>query len=140
MTDALYHAGLSFSVSGLLLRLAGIPLPLAFVAVATSMLVDLDRTISPYNGWDRFLHSPYVLLTLPFSAILAGLSDELAVLFLPALGALCHIFLDGLSGEEICLLDGRFRLVRFQFRWRDPRRARWACRAGLVCCILPLFL
>jgi hypothetical protein len=116
------------------------PLPLAFVAVAASLLVDLDRTVSPSDRWDRSLHSPYVLLVLPISAVLAGLSGELAVLFLPALGALCHILLDGLSGEEVCLLDGRFRPFPFQFRWRDPRIARWACRAGLVCCPLLLFL
>jgi hypothetical protein len=99
VTEALYHAGLSFSISGLLLRLAGMPLPLAFVAVAASMMVDLDRTVSPSVRWDRVLHSPCVLLVLPASAVLAGLSGELPVLFLPALGALCHILLDGLSGE-----------------------------------------
>ena len=140
MTEAIYHAGLAFSVSGLLLRSLGLPLPLAFVAVVAAMLVDLDRTISPSKGYDRFLHSPFAVLVLPLSAVLAGLSGERAVLFLPALGALCHIFLDGLSGEEVCLVDDRFRLVPFQFRWRDPRKARWVCRAGLAACPLLLFL
>ena len=134
MTEALYHAGLAFSVSGLLLRLAGMPLPLAFVAVVAALMIDLDRTASPSKGWDRSLHSPYVLLVLPTSAVLAGLSGELAVLFLPALGALCHILLDGLTGEEVYLMDDRFRLLPIQFPWRDPRKARWIRLAGLAAC------
>jgi len=140
LTEALYHAGLAFTVSGLLLRSLGMPLPLALVAVIVAIMVDLDRTISPSKDHDRFLHSPLIALVLPISAILAGLSGERAVLFLPALGALCHIFLDGLSGEEVCLVDGRFRLVPFQFRWRDPKKARWVCLAGLAACPLLLFL
>ena len=140
MTEALYHAGLAFSISGSFLRLTGTPLPLAFVAVAVTLLVDLDRSLSPSKGYDRFLHSPLVLLVLPASAVLAGLLGEPAVLFLPALGALCHILLDGLSGEELCLVDGQLRLVAFQFRWRDPRKARWIGRAGLLCCPLLLFI
>ena len=140
MTNALYHAGLAFSVSGSLLRLAGMPLPLSFVAVIVALLIDLDRTVSPSRRHDRFLHSPFILLLLPLSAVLAGLSGERAVMFLPALGALCHILLDGLSGEEVCLVDGRLRLVAFQFRWRDPRKARWMCLAGLLFCPLLMFL
>ena len=124
-----------------LLRLTGMPLPWAFVAVVVSLLLDLDRTISPSK---RLRPVPALALraapSCPLSAVLAGLSGERAVLFLPALGALCHIFLDGLSGEEVCLVDGRLRLVAFQFRWRDPRRARWVCLAGLLLCPLLLFL
>jgi len=140
MTEALYHAGVSFSVSGLLLRTLGMPLPLAFMAVVVALLVDLDRTVSPSKHYERFLHSPYILLSLPLSAILAGLSGERTILFLPSLGALCHILLDGLSGEEVCLVDDRLRLVPFQFRWRDPRKSRWICWTGMVCCPILLFL
>jgi hypothetical protein len=136
----LYHAGLAFSVSGMLLRSLGLPLPLAFLSVVVAILVDLDRTLSPSVRHDRFLHSPYLLLILPISTVLAGLTGEGTVLFLPALGALCHILLDGLSGEEVRLVDERFRLVAFQFRWRDPRKARLVCWAGLLCCPLPLFI
>ena len=140
MTEVLHHAGLAFLVSGSLLLLLGAPLPLAFMAVLVSLHMDLDRTLSPSSRSDRFLHSPYVLLILPVSAVLAGLTGEREILFIPALGALCHIFLDGLSGEEVCLIDDRLRLVAFQFRWRDPRKARWLGWAGLVCCPLLLFL
>ena len=140
MTEVLHHAGLAFTVSGLMLRSLGLPLPLAFVAVLITMVIDLDRTVSPSKRYDRFLHSPFLCLLLPVSAVLACLSGERAVLFLPALGALCHILLDGLAGEEVCLVDRRLRLVPFQFRWRDPRKAVWACRAGLVGCPLLLFL
>jgi hypothetical protein len=124
MSNCLFHASFSFTLSAVILHMGDLPVQYAFVASTLSIMMDLDRTISPSPRSEGFLHSSWALsggIVLAF--ILTMLSVPVPMAIIPFLAVLSHMFQDALHGESA--FQGPLSRGFDPHRTFRPHLARW---------------
>jgi len=102
MSQPLFHASLAFAISAILLRLDGVASTLAFVPALSSVLIDLDATLSPSGRHETALHSAaFVSLTLIAIPPMLILSIPVSVCLMPVIASGTHLAQDILQGERL---------------------------------------
>lgn len=127
----MFHSALSFSLSAALLTLVGSPIQYAFIAAILTIIIDLDRTISPDQRHERCMHSLTALaLTalLPFIALMIAFPLHMSML--PFIAWSSHMMLDVMHGETI--VTRPFASVIDPMRWYRPRIASVLDISGLA--------
>ena len=136
MSAAPYHATAAFAVGGSLLLLDGAMGPIALTSSVLSMLIDIDRLLSPDQAHEHCFHSSYalaVLLALVASSIFLPVLAPFPMLALAAF--LSHLALDLLRGEPLHHRDPLFRRIH-PSRLERPRAAHALELLSLPACAL----